>query len=271
VIMSAWQEFATAVALSIGCFLFAYRVKSLCVCWVSIGAVGIASAWFFATSLTRVSNGLLLAAAVPVLTGSLFRFPLSVIVRAGLSFVTLAATAWCGWLDFLSPALCRPELSRLRTRVTSDGVCLQQTAYTCGPASAVTLLRKLGAPAEESEIALLAKSSSHAGTAPDELAAAICERFGDDGIHAKATTLENVEQLAPLLPALTVVEWNSILHHWVAVLEITESSVRFADPLSGTCEEPVAEFKRRWQYEAVRIWKERPDNQRIQPATAAGM
>jgi predicted double-glycine peptidase len=256
--MPAWQEFATAVAVSTACFLSAYRAKVLFVCWVTLGAAGIICAWVFAANLTRVSNGMLLAAAIPILTGSLFRFQISPIVRVGLSFATLTATIWCSWLDFLSPALCRPELASLQTHLSGQGVCIQQTAYTCGPASAVTLLRKLGAPAEEGEIALLAKSSPHAGTAADELAAAITQRFGSDGIHAEAKTLDNFEQLKSLLPALAVVEWTSILHHWVAVLEISDTSIRFADPLSGVCEVPMAEFQERWQQETVRIWRDAP-------------
>jgi hypothetical protein len=57
-------------------------------------------------------------------------------------------------------------------RVDGDGVCRQSSHYTCGPASAVTVLRKLGLPAEEGEIAILSHTSALTGTEPDVLAKA---------------------------------------------------------------------------------------------------
>ena len=68
---------------------------------------------------------------------------------------------------FLAPAFNRGYLSRLQTRVDADGVCHQSNDYTCGPAAAVTALRKLGFPAEEGEIAILAHTSTAIGTDPD--------------------------------------------------------------------------------------------------------
>lgn len=53
-------------------------------------------------------------------------------------------------------ALVQAQLRSLPTRVDPDGVCLQNTPYTCGPAAAVTALRRLRLPAEESELAKLA-------------------------------------------------------------------------------------------------------------------
>ena len=71
---------------------------------------------------------------------------------------------------FIRPVFDRKELSRLQTQINADGVCIQTTDYTCGPAAAVTALRKLGLPAEEGKIAVQSETSSIDGTAPDRLA-----------------------------------------------------------------------------------------------------
>jgi hypothetical protein len=72
-------------------------------------------------------------------------------------------------IPFLAPAFNRSYLASLKTRLDSDGICRQSNDYTCAPAAAVTALRKLGFPAEEGEIAILAHTSSLTGTEPDVL------------------------------------------------------------------------------------------------------
>jgi predicted double-glycine peptidase len=254
--MSPWQETVLAVAISLACFCCAIFYKRLSTAWMVCGVAGVAAAWIFTDFLSRQENGYLLAAAVPMFTAPLFRFPLSAIVRIGLGTAALVVTTWAGWLEFLSPALCRAELSRVKTWMTADGVCLQQTPYTCGPASAVTILRRLGVNAEEGEIALLSRSSRHAGTDPDELTTAIRQRFVQDGIHADAKNLRTFEELCQSVPALTVVRWGPTLDHWVAVLEITDRTVQFADPTRGICEESRANFAQYWEHQTVRIWRD---------------
>jgi predicted double-glycine peptidase len=51
-------------------------------------------------------------------------------------------------LPFLVPALIKERLSNLTTRLDSNGICYQSTDYTCGPAAAVTALRRLGLQAD---------------------------------------------------------------------------------------------------------------------------
>jgi hypothetical protein len=110
-------------------------------------------------------------------------------------------------------------------------------------------------PAEEGELGVLAKSSRHAGTSPDELAAAVNRRFAQDGIRSAASKQKTLDELRISLPALTVIHWQSILYHWVAVLDVNDTTIRFADPLSGLCELSRGEFEERWEHESVRIWR----------------
>ena len=104
-----------------------------------------------------------------VLTTPLMKLPKRrerVAVSALMACLVLATAVW----PFLAPAFNRKYLAGLKTFVDGNGVCRQNTDYTCGPAAAVTALRKLGFAAEEGEIALLAHTSSATGTEPDILA-----------------------------------------------------------------------------------------------------
>src|SRR5579859_7012844 len=76
-------------------------------------------------------------------------------------------------VPFAAPAFNRTYLAHLKTRIDGDGVCRQSNDYTCGPAAAVTVLRKLGLPADEGEIAILSHTSSLTGTDPEVLAHAL--------------------------------------------------------------------------------------------------
>ena len=76
---------------------------------------------------------------------------------------------------FLSPALNRRVLLTMETRIDANGICLQNTDYTCGPAAAVTHLRRMGIPATEGELAILAHTSQALGTPPDVMAGGVPE------------------------------------------------------------------------------------------------
>jgi len=69
--------------------------------------------------------------------------------RALISYLMAAIVFLVSVWPFLTPAFNRNQLAGLQTRINGDGVCLQNTDYTCGPAAAVTALRKLGLPARE--------------------------------------------------------------------------------------------------------------------------
>src|SRR5215468_2245603 len=87
-------------------------------------------------------------------------------------------------VPFLAPAFNRSYLAGLKTRMDGDGVCRQSNDYTCGPAAAVSALRKLGFTAEEGELAILAHTSSLTGTEPDVLAKVLQNRYRTNGLVA---------------------------------------------------------------------------------------
>ncbi len=76
--------------------------------------------------------------------------------RAVLAGGLWLAAAWVAWAGLLGPAPACFERWR-------DGVCLQTTHQTCGPAAAATALHTLAVPASEAELASLCLSTT-AGT-----------------------------------------------------------------------------------------------------------
>jgi len=100
----------------------------------------------------------------------------------------------------------RKEFSQLHTRINGEGICLQNTGYTCGPAS-VTMLRRLGFSAEEGENAVLSQTSSFTGTPPDLLAGALRQKYGRDGLIMDYRFFKNLDELqqAGVILAVTVV------------------------------------------------------------------
>lgn len=152
---------------------------------------------------------------------------------------------------FLAPAFNRTYLSRLKTRMDEDGICRQSNDYNCGPAAAVTALRKLGFPAEEGEIAILAHTSTATGTPPDILAKALRERYGKDGLLSEYRVFKGVDELKSAGLTLAVIKHSLMLDHYVTVLQVTDDRVLVGDPIKGKAELARGEFEKRWRFVGV--------------------
>jgi hypothetical protein len=113
----------------------------------------------------------------------------------------------------------RPE----RTAVPSSARTLlplravqQTTAYTCGPAVLVTLLRNYGRDGDELQIARETGCTPSKGTSPDQMAKWLREHgfeveWGENG--SLAALREQLENGRP-----TIVEWVDWGGHWVLVV-----------------------------------------------------
>ena len=157
---------------------------------------------------------------------------------------------------FLAPAFNHKFLAHLQTHIDSDGICRQSTDYTCGPAAAVTGLRRLGLPAGEGEIAILAHTSSAIGTPPDMLADALQEHYGKDGLHAEYRVFRNLDALKRAGLTLAVMKFSFMLDHYVAVLDVRDDSVVVGDPLNGRTVLSLEEFKSRWRHVGVVLYRD---------------
>ena len=168
--------------------------------------------------------------ATMVLTTPLSRLPQKrdrAVVLVLMTVIVLVMSVW----PFLAPIFNHNQLEHLQTRIGADGVCRQNTDYTCGPAAAVTALRKLGLPADEGQIAILSYTSSTTGKPPDILA--------------------EIPQAARLIKLRFMVD------HYVTVLEVTDSEVVIGDPLNGLDRISRDEFLKKWRFAGV-VLKRQP-------------
>lgn len=188
--------------------------------------------------------------AAMVLTTPLSRLPLKrdrVVVSILMAIIIFFMSVW----PFLAPAFNRNQLSQLKTRIGGDGVCLQNTGYTCGPASAVTALRKLGFPAEEGQLAILSFTSSMTGTPPDILAEVLQKQYGKDGLTVEYRAFKNISELKQAGLTLAVIKFGFMVDHYVTVLDVTDSEVVVGDPLNGLDKMSYEEFQQKWRFVGV--------------------
>jgi predicted double-glycine peptidase len=185
-----------------------------------------------------------------ILTTPLSRLPKRrdrIVVCLLMAAMIFSASIW----PFLTPAFNRKELSRLQTQINADGVCIQTTDYTCGPAAAVTALRKLGFSADEGKLAILSETSFITGTSPDMLAEALQKEYGKNGLVAEFRPFKDISELKQAGLALAVVKYNIVEDHWVAVLQVTDSEVIVGDPLGGVVKLSYSDFLEKWRFIGV--------------------
>jgi hypothetical protein len=161
--------------------------------------------------------------------------------------IVFQVSAW----PFLAPAFNRRQLAALKTQMDSENVCRQSTDYTCGPAAAVTALRRLGIPAEESEIALLCRTSTAMGTPPDVLCRSLQKRYGREGLVCEYRPFESVSGLKQPGCTLALMKFAFLVDHYVAVLEVDDHTVTVGDPLNGRQTLSHAEFAQKWRFVGV--------------------
>ena len=217
-------------------YALAYRFPTLMFTppfsWIMVGIKKFAAFGFIATL---------------VLTTPLSRVPQKrnrVMIVVLMAFIVFFMAIW----PFLAPIVDRGQLSRLRTHMDHDGICMQSTDYTCGPASAVTALRKLGLPAEEGQIAILSCTSFQEGTPLDMLADALSRQYAASGLLVKCRAFSAVSELKQAGVTLAVVKYGVFVDHWVTVLEATDSEVVVGDPLGGLERFSYEDFAKQWRF-----------------------
>jgi predicted double-glycine peptidase len=154
-------------------------------------------------------------------------------------------------MPFLMPALQRGEISRLKTQIDHDGVCLQSTDYTCGPAAAVTALRAVGIHADEREIALLSHTSRSTGTDPAVLASVLRAQYAGRQITFTYRSFNSAADLPTDRPTIAIIEYGFLVDHFVTVLKSDKGRLTIGDPLRGRTTQPFAEFEREWRHVGI--------------------
>lgn len=215
--------------------------------WVLAGRTefllgGLCGAWVLATPCSRLSN--------PRERKFLMGF-------LGL-FVSVA----CIW-PFLAPAFNRAFWKNYITRIDGNGICIQGTDYSCGPAAAVTALRRFGIPAQEGELAILAHTSNAIGTPSDLLSDAIQRRYAANGIQARHRPYAKVAELGrePGVLTLAVIKYGFLVDHYVTVLGTTPAGIVVGDPSQGLREYTSAAFEEIWRGTGIDIRRTATDQQ----------
>jgi len=188
--------------------------------------------------------------ATLVLTTPLSRVPRKrdrIVVVAFMVVFVFVKSVW----PFLAPLNARHQLESLHTSVGRDGVCRQTTDYTCGPAAAVTALRKLNLPAEEGQIGILSGTSSSTGTDPDILAEALQNEYGRRGLTAELRPFKDLTELKRAGLTLAVVKFGFLVDHFVTVLQVADTEVIVGDPLTGLDRLSYDDFLKKWRFTGI--------------------
>ena len=173
--------------------------------------------------------------------------------RAGMWLLMTGLVVRFSVLPFLLPALLGGRLAGLQTTIDGNGVCLQTTAYTCGPAAAVTALRRLGLPADEGELAVLAHTNPVVGTLPACLDKALRNRYASDGLACQYRRFDSLAELDSSDITLAIIHDAFLLDHCVAVLAVTHDTVTLADPYIGIRSMPCEQFENVWRSTGIAL------------------
>jgi hypothetical protein len=183
--------------------------------------------------------------------------PLSRLPRRGQKILTCVFMSifviWFSVLPFLVPALIKKSLLNLPTLLDSDGVCLQSTDFTCGPAAAVTALGKMGFQATEGQLAVLAHTSPMAGTMQKCLSNALRSLYEQQGLQCRYRHFDSVDQLKSADVTLVVIKGSFLTDHCVAVLEVSDRAVCIADPSFGKVSMKRADFEKIWRFSGITL------------------
>lgn len=178
-------------------------------------------------------------------------------ILGGASFMAVLI----GLGPLASAAMVSGRLLEMPTRLGRDGICRQQTDFTCGPAAAVTALRRFGVTADEGAMAMAALTTPFTGTSPEALGRMLRRGFWDRGIEVDVRHFDVVDDLDPTGVTLVVVRYGFMLDHWVCVLGVSAKGVEVGDPNVGRETWTREEFERRWRRVGVTVgrrpgWRE---------------
>lgn len=155
---------------------------------------------------------------------------------------------------FALPGILFNKHKNLQTKINEEGICMQTTGYTCGPAAAVTALRNLGIDAEEGEIAIACNTTISAGTQPDSLQDGLLKLYSNYGLHCEYRFFTSIQELEP--NTVVIVKYKFMVDHYVTVLKVTETLVIVGDPLVGIKNYPHDSFILLWRKQGVILKKE---------------
>lgn len=145
------------------------------------------------------------------------------------------------FVPYMKSALSPVDLSRLHDDCPSD-VCLQSTESSCGPASAANILKSLGMPASERQIARDSFTST-TGTENWYLARSLSQRGLD--VHV---VVQQTETWPLPSPSIAGVILRGGAGHFIAILDSDNAHVTMVDPLIGRISFSRAELSKHYHF-----------------------
>ena len=194
--------------------------------------------------------------SIPMLFGTLIPRLSKKIDKIMIGILVVAASLSFFVIPFISPIIIRRTLENLETVFLDNGICIQTTDYTCGPAATVNALSQLGIKADEGELAILAYTTPYTGTSDDLLVDAIEKRYGPEGIRCEYRYFKSINELKGNCPVIAVTKFSFLIDHYIAVLEVTDDNVIIANPTTGKEKLTYEEFKYRWRCVGIVVKKE---------------
>jgi hypothetical protein len=126
-----------------------------------------------------------------------------------------------------------------------DGICFQSTGFTCGAASAVTLLNTMGIESTEGEMAELTRTVPRRGVTSVGAAYGLKRKLARAKRPQRVTlspcTRENLDELPT--PFLVGMRFSLWFDHMVCVLKVGPDTVLIGDPLIGRKTWPRKDFE----------------------------
>ena len=138
--------------------------------------------------------------------------------------------------------LIRPLNKSLLTEHWEDGVCLQSTPSTCGPASAATIVRSLGSTVTEAELAH--ECLTYAGGTENWYLVRALRKRGFE-TEFKRTDVDATEFPTPAIAGVKLPQGTG---HFIALIARDNSNYVASDPLTGRFTTTLAELKSTYQF-----------------------
>lgn len=138
--------------------------------------------------------------------------------------------------------LIRPLDRSQLTEQWKDGVCLQSTPSTCGPASAATIAKSLGKDVTEAELAL--ESFTYAGGTENWYLVRALRKRGFE-VEFNPTAIDAPEFPTPAIAGVKLPQGTG---HFIALIGKENSNYVGNDPLTGRFTATFAELKSNYQF-----------------------
>jgi len=142
------------------------------------------------------------------------------------------------------------DFSSLKNEVNRNGVTVQTSQWSCGPAAGATITRILGGETTEKALARACPGSSITGTTPFQMRRGLTRILQKQGFSTEliveSLSIDDLRNRAT--PFLAVTKFSPLVDHWVVVIGADRERVKFADPADGAIESLSNEaFNRRWK------------------------